>query len=248
MSDEAKKWWEANGERYQAAARIPIDVLYGPGSPNEAELGLIGSVDRKCVLEVGCGGAQASIAFAKQGAIVTAVDVAESELQVAARLAEEHAVQITFHQRSMEDLSPIRSNTQDVVFSACAISYVDDAMACFREVYRVLNGGGVFVLSGGHPFAHCVDSDDLRLSRSYFDTGKSVAGEETGVPFASVHRTLSEYFTLLTDAGFRVDRLVEPDSRHRYACDPWWGLWDATPERLKAIPGTFIFRSWKDAK
>ncbi len=109
MADEAKRWWEMHGRSYQETCRIPIDVLYGTGSPNEESLQLIGPVAGKRVLEVGCGGAQASIAFAKQGAVVTAVDVASSEIEFARELAKEHHVSVKFHQRDMADLSPVAS-------------------------------------------------------------------------------------------------------------------------------------------
>jgi ubiquinone/menaquinone biosynthesis C-methylase UbiE len=52
----------------------------------------------------------------------------------------------------MTDLSPVPSASQDVVFSAFALGYVDDLPACFGEVYRVLKKGGLFVWSQGHPF------------------------------------------------------------------------------------------------
>ncbi len=80
MLKEAKHWWEVNGREFQESCPIPIDILYGIGSPNEDELQLIGPVAGKHILEIGCGGAQASIAFAKRGAIVTGIDVAESEI------------------------------------------------------------------------------------------------------------------------------------------------------------------------
>ena len=92
MSEEARRWWEAHGRSYQETCRIPIDVLYGTGSPNEEGLGLIGPVAGKRVLEIGCGGAQASIAFARKGAIVTAVDIASSEIEFARVLAKEYHV------------------------------------------------------------------------------------------------------------------------------------------------------------
>jgi 2-polyprenyl-3-methyl-5-hydroxy-6-metoxy-1,4-benzoquinol methylase len=234
-----------HGRSYQETCRIPIDVLYGVGSPNEENLQLIGSVAGKHVLEVGCGGAQAAIAFAKQGAVVTAVDVASSEIEFAKELAKENNVSIEFHRRNMADLSPVVSASQDVVFSAYAFNYVDDLPSCFKEVYRVLKSGGLFVWSGAHPFGHSVDPETLRLHRSYFETGKSVVGEETGCAFASVHRTVTDYFNLLVGAGFVVERMVEPDSRQRYPYDPWYGLWGNTPERLRLFPATIIFKSRK---
>src|SRR5690348_4301209 len=96
MSGEAKRFWENYGPHYQRDCKIPVDVHYGPGSPNEADLQLIGSVEGKHVLEVGCGGAQCSVAFALQGAIVTAVDIAASQLAFARDLAASHGVSIDF--------------------------------------------------------------------------------------------------------------------------------------------------------
>ncbi|MCA1849780.1 MAG: methyltransferase domain-containing protein, partial [Acidobacteria bacterium] len=237
--------WEMHGRSYQETCRIPIDVLYGTGSPNEESLQLIGPVAGKRVLEIGCGGAQASIAFAKRGAVVIAVDVASSEIEFARELAKENGVSIEFHQLDMTDLSPVAAGSQDIVFSAYAFNYVDDLLSCFNEVHRVLKSGGLFVWSGAHPFAYSIDPETLRLHMSYFETGKSVEGEETGCAFASIHRTVSDYFNLLVEAGFIVERMVEPDSRRRYPYDPWYGLWGNTPERLRLFPATIIFKSRK---
>src|SRR5262249_20339584 len=61
MSNEAVEFWEHYGPEYQRSCQIPVDVHYGPGSPNEAHLQLIGPVAGKRILEVGCGGAQCSV-------------------------------------------------------------------------------------------------------------------------------------------------------------------------------------------
>lgn len=245
MPKEAKRWWEANGRAYQEECRIPIDVHYGAGSPNEDDLGLIGSVAGKRVLEIGCGGAQCSIAFAKRGAVVTAVDVAASELEFAQELAARNGVSITFHQLNVEDLSPVMSASQDVVFSACALPYVDDLLSCFREVHRVLAHGGLFVFSQGHPVFDLVNPETLVLEKSYFETGKIVLGEESDVPFATNYRKVSDLFNLLVEAGFAAERMIEPDSRERYPDDPWYGRWNNTQALMRKLPATIIFKSRK---
>jgi SAM-dependent methyltransferase len=245
MLNEAKNWWETHACHYQKLCRLPVAVLYGLGAPSEADLQLIGPVAGKRVLEIGCGGAQCAVAFAQQGATVIAVDIAAAQIEFGRQLAREHDVGIEFHQRDIADLSPIPSVSQDVVFSANAFAYVDDLPACFREVYRVLKPGGLFVWSDGHPFGHCLAGPSLQLSRSYHATGKSVLGAETGCAFANHHRTISDLLNLQVAAGFVVDRMLEPDSRQRRPDDPWFGLWDNTPERLALIPGTIIFKSRK---
>lgn len=248
---EAKLWWEKAAEDYQRQCRIPIDILYGPGAPNEDELQLIGPVAGKHVLEIGCGGAQAAIAFARRGAVVTGMDIAEAQLRFARELAAREGVEIRLFQGDMADLGPIATGSQDVVFSACAFGYVDDLLSCFAEVHRVLKPTGGFVWSVGHPFNHVLDDhhpEALTVVNSYFDTGIQIEGatDTPGEAFASVNRTISDYFDLLTQTGFVVERLVEPDSRKRYACDPWYGLWETTPERCAKIPQTIIFKCRKN--
>jgi hypothetical protein len=47
---------------------------------------------------------------------------------------------------------------------------------------------------------------------------------------------------LLVEAGFVVERMLEPDSRQRYPYDPWYGMWDYTPELMRKLPPTVIFK------
>ena len=247
MADEAKHWWEKHARQFQAMAQLPIDVVYGR-QVNEERLQLIGPVAGKRLLEIGCGGAQCGIAFAKQGAIVTGIDIAASQIEYAKELAEQNSVSITFHQRDMTDLAPIDSESQDIVFSSCALQYVDDILPCFKEVHRVLKANGLFVLSIGHP-CNIVDGATLLPTRSYFDTGKIVMGaevsDEVGFAFAENRRTISDYFNALVEAGFRVERMVEPDIRPVDPEDPKNRQWGCTPQLLELFPATLIFKSRK---
>lgn len=245
MLKKAKEWWEKHAAKYQQETNIPIDIHYGPGSPNEDSLQLIGSLKNKHVVELGCGGAQCSIAFAQKGAKVTAVDVATAQIEIAKKLANKNKVSIQFYERDIADLSPIADNSQDIVFSACAFAYVDDLLGCFKEVYRVLKNDGIFVWSVGHPFYDLVDPKTFQLRQSYLDTGTKVEGEETGSAFASVRRTIGDYFNTAIEAGFVVEKMIESDSRKHYSYDPWYGLWEYTPELLQKVPVTLIFKCKK---
>jgi ubiquinone/menaquinone biosynthesis C-methylase UbiE len=176
---------------------------------------------------------------------VAAVDISATQLAFARELAGRHNVEIPFYQGDMADLSPIETGSQDVVFSAFALNYVDDLGACFREVRRVLRDEGVFVWSVPNPYFEMLDGKTLRPVRSYFDTGKVVEGWDDA-PFATNRRKLSDYLNEIVSSGFVVERVLEPDSRRRHAYDPWYGLWELTPELMALIPPTIIFRCGKD--
>ncbi|MCX6770705.1 MAG: class I SAM-dependent methyltransferase [Candidatus Micrarchaeota archaeon] len=246
MTKETKKWWEETSAWYQAECKIPIGVHYGPGSPDEDKLKLMGSVKGKKVLEIGCGGAQCSISFAKMGAKVSAIDISTEQLKFAKKLAEKNRVKIGFYQGDIRKLKQIRSNSQDVVFSAFALLYVDDLLKCFKEVRRVLKKGGLFVFSVDHPFHRTLDSKKLKLKNSYFDTGKYVdAGvrpDGSSYKFVMYYHTVSGLYNTLKKADFEIEAILEPDSRKRHKMDPWYGLWDYSPRLLKLIPSTIIFK------
>jgi SAM-dependent methyltransferase len=245
MLKKAKEWWERHAGNYQKDTNIPIDIHYGPGSPNESELNLIGDVSGKNVLEIGCGAAQCSIAFAQKGAKVTGMDLSSEQIRFAKELAQKNNVDIQLYEQDIVNLSPVTDKSQDVVFSACALAYIDDLTACFKEVHRVLKDDGLFVWSVGHPFFDMVNPKDFTLWKSYLETGVKVEGEETGSAFSNVHRTISDYFNTAIEAGFIVEKMIEPDSRVKRPYDPWYGLWDYTPELLAKVPATLIFKCRK---
>src|SRR6266849_2419262 len=87
--------WDRFSAAYQKGAQLPTDVAhYGPDIPTEADLRLLGDLKGKRVLELGCGGAQCSIAFAKQGAIAIGVDFSAEQIAYARRLADREGVKI----------------------------------------------------------------------------------------------------------------------------------------------------------
>jgi len=84
----ARKGWNIVSKGYQEKTRISLeDVHYGPTSPGELELKLLGNVKEKHVLEVGCGGGQNSIVLAKWGAKPVGLDVSEEQIKYAKQLA-----------------------------------------------------------------------------------------------------------------------------------------------------------------
>ncbi|MFX1286438.1 MAG: class I SAM-dependent methyltransferase [Promethearchaeota archaeon] len=63
-------------------------------APGEKELGLLGNVKGKRILELGCGGGQNSIVLAKWGAKVIGLDISEIQLECANILAKKEGVRV----------------------------------------------------------------------------------------------------------------------------------------------------------
>lgn len=246
MTKETKKWWEYSSESYQKESNIPIDIHYGPGAPNEKELKLLGNIKGKKILEIGCGGSQCGVAMAKKGAKVTGIDISNEQLKFAKNLAKKNKVSITFYQGDIINLKQIKSNSQDLVFTAWALHYVDNLEKCFKEVYRVLKKEGVFVLSTPHPFYDTIDSKTLKLKRSYFNSGKHVEiySDKTKM-FVFFDHTFSDIINSIVNSKLKIEKVIEPDSRKKYKGDPWYSLWDFNKKMMYYFPPTLIIKTRK---
>jgi ubiquinone/menaquinone biosynthesis C-methylase UbiE len=142
-------------------------------------------------------------------------------------------------------LPKIKSISQDIVFSSWALLYVSDLKKCFKEVYRVLKKEGVFVFSTHHPFWETLDKKSMKVKRCYFDSGRCREAYKVGV-FEWHRHTISELVNALTNVGFIIERMEEPDYRKkdRYTSK------EVIPEvyrrkAMRLIPRTIIFKARK---
>ena len=81
-----RSYWDNSAEEYLAEHGTFLgasDFIWCPEGIHESDVRLLGDVDRKQVLEVGCGAGQCSRWLAEQGAITTGVDVSAGMLEQA---------------------------------------------------------------------------------------------------------------------------------------------------------------------
>ena len=241
-SDNAAAW-DRLSPGYQAGAKLPTDVaVYGPDIPTESELRLLGTLSGKRVLELGCGGAQSSIAFAKQGAIAIGVDYSAEQLSYARRLCEREGVRVELHEGDLADLAFVRGESIDLVFSAYALGYVEDVNRVFRQVHRVLKQNAPLVFSLPHPAYTMIDDtseNPLLVRRSYFDRSP-VPFDWDGITFTHYHHTMSDLFMGLLRSGYRVDTVIEPEPT---ASGPRSMFWS---ESFRYVPRTLVVRARKE--
>lgn len=223
-----------------------VDVRYGPGIGTEDDLRLLGGVTDKRVLELGCGTGRCSVAFAAQGAHAIAIDFSAEQLGAARRLSEREGVKVELHEGDLADLAFVRADSVDLVFSAYALSLVDDVNRVFRQVHRVLKEGAPFVFSVMHPASVLLDDGATGppsggwttdqapiLHRSYFDKSR-IDYDTDRPPFAGYVHTISDIFSGLSRANFRCDLLLEPEPQGPRGARPPW------------LPPTLVVRARKE--
>jgi SAM-dependent methyltransferase len=241
----SRGWWDAEADSYQAEhGRFLGDVrfIWGPEGLDEADVGLLGSVTDRDVLEVGCGAAGCSRWLITQGARPIGLDVSARQLQHARRIDEQTGLRVPVVQATATDL-PFRDGSFDLACSAYgAVPFVDDSARLMVEVARVLRPGGRWVFSVNHPmtwvFADDPGPEGLLARSSYFDRRPYVERDERGEPtYVQHHRTLGDRVRELVAAGFQLDDLIEPEWPADH--DQTWGAW--SPLRGALLPGTAVF-------
>jgi SAM-dependent methyltransferase len=216
---------------------------YGPDIPTESELKLCGNVEGKRVLELGSG-AQASVAFATQGAHAIVVDSSTDRLADLQRQSEQADVRVEVHESDLADLAFVRADSIDLAFSSYAFDHVEDLNRLFRQVHRVLRQEAPLVFSLSHPAYAMIDDqaeEPLVVRRSYFDRNSTAPVDAEGDGgVAAFHRTISELFTGLIRANFRIDTILEPSPA---SSGPRSAEWH---DAFKLVPRTLIIRARKE--
>lgn len=245
MFDQAAAWNQVSTV-YQERSQIPSDDLYyGPWAPAESELGLLGAVRGLPILDLGCGGGQAAIYLARQGARVTGLDISPVQLTFAVQQANRAGVAVQWVQGGLEALAQLPVAQWDLIISLYALHYMADLPRCLAECYHRLRPGGRLIFSLDHPIRACFfDPLDQELTlypeRSYFDTTPCHwLFPDTRVQMESYHYTISEWLALLQQAGFRLLRLIEPTLPQERLRALWPDDDPLSP--MRNLPHTIIF-------
>ncbi len=219
---------------------LPTDVVsYGADVPGEDVLKLLGTVDGKRILDLGCGAGHNAIALARQGAKVIGVDESSDQVADARAACEREGIKVEVHHAPLAELAFLRADTIDGAISAMGLAPIEDIDRVFRQVHRVLRPEMAFVISLPHPAFAVVDPLDpeRRVQRSYWDPAP-IPAEGPDRP-ADVPRTISALFTSLGRANFRVDTVLEPEPPAR---GPRSSRWTDT---MRLLPATLIVRARK---
>lgn len=240
----ARAWWDANAPGYldeHGDFLGPADFCWSPEGLREADARLLGAVQGRRVLEVGCGAAQCSRWLIGRGAEAVATDVSTGMLAAARRLDAELRLRTPLVQADARSL-PFAAESMDIAFSAFgAIPFVPDAGRIHAEVSRVLRPGGTWVFAVTHPLRWTLPDDPtpsgLTAVRSYFDRTPYVEADAAGVRYVEYHRTLGDHVAEIRAAGLVLERIVEPEWPPGH--ERVWGGWG--PVRGALLPGTAIF-------
>lgn len=191
--------YHAHAADYAEHAR---DSPYNAHYDRPAVLELLGDVDGRDVLDAGCGPGFYAAELLARGARVTGCDESQAMVDLARRQA--GGAELRRHDLN-EPLDWLPDGSMDLVVMALVVHYLTDRTRTFRDVHRVLRPGGRLVVSTRHPTTMWT-----LHGGSYFTAGPVEETWEQGWKVRLWRQPLERWCAEFADAGFVIERLMEP--------------------------------------
>lgn len=228
--------WNLTSDEYQSAHGMQLaknPLAWGVWSIPEDELRVLGDVWEKEILELGCGGAQWSIALTKRGANCVGLDNSERQLEYAQKNQREAGVEFPLVHGSAENV-PLPDDSFDIVFCDHGAMSFADPLRTVPEAARLLRSGGLLAFSAETPI-HFICWDDAKdavgttLGSNYFE--RKHADDGSSVCFSLPY---GEWIALFRKSAFFIESLIElrpapgaTTTYNQFASFDWASAWPA---------------------
>jgi ubiquinone/menaquinone biosynthesis C-methylase UbiE len=222
MIKKVKDFWDYAADSWDDFIRAGKDV-YKDFIIAPATLELLPAISSRPgrALDLCCGEGYYSRLLQKQGYNVCGVDLSKKMIAIARK----KALSIPYYCRNAGNLSIFPRNRFNLVVCSMALMDAPNYKAIIKAVYRVLKPGGCFIVSITHPCfsfekAGAWERNEkgekafFKMDNYFIEDAHEVAWDMPRLKHSfksmAYHRTISSYFSALTEVGFTVDRFHEP--------------------------------------
>jgi ubiquinone/menaquinone biosynthesis C-methylase UbiE len=203
---------------------------------------ILGEYQGQTVLDAGCGNGYWCRKLAKQAGQVVGIDSSPFLIDLAKQ--KDNPPNVNFEVVTLESRLNFEDEQFDLVLSSMVLHYLEDIQTAARELFRVLKPGSKCVIATQHPnypfyFSATEDYENKFLKKppGYFER-QPLDQITYGTQFIlrTYNHTLQDYVQAFTDAGFALDKLLEPEFTPEFL--------EKNPryQPLKNVPRVIVFR------
>jgi len=209
-----KQAWDKRTKVHVGSKFYDIEAFKeGKSSLNAIELEQVGNVEGKKLLHLQCHFGQDTLSWARQGAIVTGVDLSTEAIEQANTLKSALNIDATFVANDIYQFGDENTEEFDIVFTSYGVlCWLPDLSLWAKTVASSLAKGGEFHLVEFHSF------HDLLSGYSYFPQSEPDIEDEgtytencdgTKSTMATWAHSLSEVINALISAGLIIEHFQE---------------------------------------
>ncbi|MGN6086299.1 class I SAM-dependent methyltransferase [Trinickia sp.] len=236
--------WDRNASLWAERVRSGVD-LYRTVFNDPSFLAELPDLVGCEVIDLGCGEGATTRLIARRGARVTGIDLSSRMIELARGEEAREPLGIDYRVASYGACTLFPSERFDGAVSTMALMDSADFSAAAREAFRLLKPGSLFAFSVLHPcfvtpgirwLKNEQDEESELVVSRYFDEDPFVesrrfakdaaAGRAQHFDIPRFPRRLETYVNGLVEAGFVIERIVEPrPTAEMVVAHPWLGRW-----------------------
>ena len=211
----ASAWRELRDEDQFWHRCVAEPALAFEGGTWELLQDFMGDVRGKAVCVLGCGDGLAAFALAALGASVTATDISERQLEVAAARANHLQLPISFQRVDAVELATLGEAQFDLACSTNGFFvWIAQPQQVFSAVQATLKPGGYYIGYDVHPFQRPWKDQvtPLEMEKPYTAIGPHQVTGSTGTTYR-YHWTVGDLVNALTRTGLVLRWILESPAR-----------------------------------
>lgn len=208
------KWTPLHEE--SPAYRV-ADFKSGGSTLRPVERSELKEVAGRTLLHLQCHFGLDTLSWAREGAVVTGVDLSDESIELARSLSSDLGIPATFICSDLLDLPNVLAGQFDIVFTSYGVlNWLRDLKGWAEVIAHFLKPDGIFYMVEFHPFSRVFDGDssELRVSNQYFFSEEPFRFEMQGSYAAEAgdtvygynwNHSLSEILNSLIGAGLHIE-------------------------------------------
>lgn len=183
-----------------------------------AFLSLLPDIKDKTVLDLGCGfGDYCKLLVEKGAKKVIGLDISKKMIEVAK--LRNYDTKIEYINLPMEEATTLGQKF-DFIVSSLAFHYVEDYKKLIKDIYNLLEEGGILIFSQEHPLTTSYSigerwTKNEKEQKIYANISNyGIEGERNIKWFIEnvkkYHRNFSTIINTLVEVGFQIEKVIEP--------------------------------------
>ncbi len=256
-----RKYYEANKELWDEFARLHYETeseaysvksfLKGKTTLKSYDLKEMGDVNGKSLLHLQCHFGLDTLSWAREGAIVTGIDISSEGIRLAKLLAKQTMLEANFIESNLYDLPKFLSDKFDIVYTSIGVlCWLDDLKEWGRIISSFLKSGGFFYMAENHPFSMIFDNEtkdikDLQVYYNYFHDPKPMEFIADGSYALDVKIEPKKEYEWVHSMSDIINSLIEAGLRIEYLNEYPFAVWKDFPFVERGSDGFFHLKNQK---
>ncbi len=213
-----QQWNKRTIAHYRHPEYLVDEFLNGRSTLHDLETKEVGNVTGKTLLHLQCHFGLDTLSWAREGAIVTGIDISDDSITYADELREKIGFDSArFIRTDLFDLPDHLDEQFDIVYTSYgAVWWMSDIRKWARIAARYVKPGGFFYISETHPFLDMID-ENQQIYEPYFHQGTEIYENEGDYCDKDLviekevgwRWPLGEIVTAIAEAGLRIEFLHE---------------------------------------